>query len=146
MEIVIKIPNFEWLKNEEDFKTAVKEYEQGTRFDKEIRNALINGTPLPEHHGRLIDEQQIIDRFKPIEKFKDWIIGLDGLVCVLSDAPTIIEGSEECVLDKIRAEIEAKIVRKPWLDFKDRESDRNGAFLEVLEIIDKYKAESEDKE
>lgn len=46
------------------------------------------------------------------------------------------------VLDKIRAEIEAKIVRRPWLDFEDKERDRNDAFLEVLEIIDKYKTES----
>ena len=56
--------------------------------------AIINGTPLPKDHGRLIDEQQIIDRFKPVEKFEYWRIGLDGLCNVLSDAPTIIEGSE----------------------------------------------------
>lgn len=49
-----------------------------------------------------------------------------------------------CTLDKIRAEIKAKIEKRPWLDFKDRERDRNDAFLEVLDIIDKYKAESED--
>ena len=50
------------------------------------------------------------------------------------------------ILDKIRAEIEGKIVKRPWLDFEDRDRDRNDAFLEVLDIIDKYKAESEDKE
>ena len=48
MKIVIDIPDFKWLENEGDFKEAVKEYEQGTRFDKEIRNALLNGTPLLE--------------------------------------------------------------------------------------------------
>lgn len=42
------------------------------------------------------------------------------------------------VLNKIRAEIEAKIVKRPWLDFEDRERDRNDAYLEVLDIIDKY--------
>lgn len=57
MQIVIDIPNFKWLENEGDFKEAVKEYEQGTRFDNEIRSALLNGTPLPEHHGRLIIEK-----------------------------------------------------------------------------------------
>ena len=67
MEIVIKIPNFEWLKNEEEFKTAVKEYEQGTRFDKEIRNALINGTPLPKHHGRLIDADDLWDAYQDLD-------------------------------------------------------------------------------
>ena len=134
-EIVIKI-------SDELYEYIVKG--KDLREDDEMALAIADGKPLPEHHGRLIDEQQIIDRFKPIEKFKDWIIGLDGLVSVLSDAPTIIEGSEECVLDKIRAEIDAKIVRRPWLDIKDRERDRNDVFLEVLDIIDKYKAESED--
>ena len=44
--------------------------------------------------------------------------------------------------NKIRAEIEGKIVKRPWLDFEDRERDRNDAFLEALDIIDKYKAEN----
>lgn len=47
----------------------------------------------------------------------------------------------ENVLEQIRAEIEGKIVKRPWLDFEDMERDRNDAFLEVLDIIDKYKAE-----
>ena len=51
--------------------------------------------------------------------------------------------NEADVLDEIRAEVKAKIVKRPWLDFKDRERDRNDAFLEVLDIIDKHKAESE---
>lgn len=63
-------------------------------YTDDLCEAIRNGTPLPEHHGRLIDEQSIIDRFKPVEKFKYWRIGLDGLFNVLSDAPTIIEGSE----------------------------------------------------
>lgn len=94
MKIVIDIPNFAWIKDIKDFKSAVEEYKMGSGFDHAIREALLLGTPLPEHHGRLIDEQQIIDRFKPVEKFKDWRIGLDGLFNVLSDAPTIIEGSD----------------------------------------------------
>jgi hypothetical protein len=53
---------------------------------------------------------------------------------------------QEHILDKIRAEIKSKIVKRPWLDFEDRERDRNDAFLEVLDIIDKYKAESEEEE
>lgn len=48
---------------------------------------------------------------------------------------------QEPVIDKIRAEVEEKI--RPWLDFEDRERDRNDAFLEVLDIIDKYKKEQE---
>ncbi len=41
----------------------------------------------------------------------------------------------ESVLDKIRAEIEQKIVIRPWLDFEDMERDRNDAFLAVTDAI-----------
>ena len=47
------------------------------------------------------------------------------------------------VLEKISNEIESKIKRKPSLNFTIRERERNDAFLEVLDIIDKYKTESE---
>lgn len=45
--------------------------------------------------------------------------------------------------DKLRAEIESKIIKKPNLNFKIRERERNDAFLEVLDILDKYTSESE---
>lgn len=72
------------------FDNGVDNYDDAVDMAKAIRK----GIPLPEHHGRLIDEQQIIDRFKPIERFKHWCVGTDGLFNVLSDAPTIIEGSD----------------------------------------------------
>lgn len=50
---------------------------------------------------------------------------------------------QEPILDEIRADVNEKIIKRPWLDFEDRERDRNDAFLEVLDIIDKYKRESE---
>lgn len=88
MEIVIDIP-------EEDYR-QIKEYYEKNDTVEATYSYIYHGTPLPKHHGRLIDEQQIIDRFKPIEKFKHWHVGTDGLFNVLSDAPTIIEaeGSE----------------------------------------------------
>lgn len=49
-------------------------------------------------------------------------------------------------LNEIKAEIEGKIVKRPWLDFEDRERDRNDAFLEVLDIIDKYNTKYKDIE
>lgn len=95
MEIVIKIPNFEWLENEEDFKTAVKEYDQGTKFDKEIRNALINGKILPEHHGRLIDADALLDKKQDYGEGQMKLILIDPYY--VRKAPTIIEGSDnEC--------------------------------------------------
>lgn len=64
----------------------------------------------------------------------------------LIELPSVTPKPKTDVLGKIRAEIENKIVKRPRLDFKDMERDRNDAFLEVLDIIDKYKVESEDKE
>ena len=49
---------------------------------------------------------------------------------------------QEPILDKIRVEIEQKIVKRHGLNHTRSERDRNDAFLEVLEIIDEYKAES----
>lgn len=42
------------------------------------------------------------------------------------------------VLDKIRAEIEQKIVKRHGLNHTRSERNRNDAFLEVLDIINKY--------
>lgn len=89
MEIVIKIDDEQVL-----FDIKNRGLEADSETDKVIINALYNGTPLPKNHGRLIDEQQIIDRFKPIERFKHWYVGTDGLFNVLSDTPTIIEADK----------------------------------------------------
>ncbi len=55
--------------------------------------AIANGTPLPEHHGRLIDADEL---------YGDFIDGTEGYDCqtwnrieigdIIEDAPTIIEG------------------------------------------------------
>ena len=99
MKIVIDIPDFKWLENEGDFKEAVKEYEQGTRFDKEIRNALLNGTPLSEHHGDLIDVNVLKNniQYVPIAPiFQDDYVTYRNVIFadILDMLPTIIEGSE----------------------------------------------------
>lgn len=88
MQIVIDISEKDYnrLKRKDDFDDMFLNY-----YEK----AIVHGTPLSKGHGRLIDEQQIIDRFKPIEKFKHWYVGTDGLFNVLSDAPTIIETDKE---------------------------------------------------
>ena len=77
MQIVIEIPKYKWIENIEDFKSAVKEYEQGSRFDHAIRKALLLGKPLPKHHGRLIDAKDV------------------GEYLTLADVPTIIEADKE---------------------------------------------------
>lgn len=99
MKIVIDIPDFKWLENEGDFKEAVKEYEQGTRFDKEIRNALLNGAPLPEHHGDLIDVNVLKNNihYVPLAPIfqGDYVIYRNVIFAdILDMLPTIIEGSD----------------------------------------------------
>lgn len=41
---------------------------EGTAMDKVIRQAVIDGTPLPEDHGRLADADALIDSLKGIER------------------------------------------------------------------------------
>ena len=66
------------------------------------------------------------------KQYENTILAIDIAIKTLEKEP---------ILDKIRAEVKKKIVKRPWLDFKDRERDRNDAFLEVLDIIDKYREE-----
>lgn len=46
-------------------------------------------------------------------------------------------------LDKIRAEIEQKIIKRPYMNFKEWERCNNDTILEVLDIIDKYRESEE---
>lgn len=61
-----------------------------------IAYAIANGTPLPEHHGRLIDA----DILEECKEVMNTIMGESKYAIRMEDirnAPTIIEGSEsEC--------------------------------------------------
>ena len=78
MQIVIDIPY-------DLYKTVISDYWCG---DNTFRQAVINGTPLPEGHGRLIDADAI-----------DWFKGEDenGNPCYILDKrdlslePTVLE-------------------------------------------------------
>lgn len=80
MKIIIDIPD-----NSMDY---IDNYEKGSLFDIVLINAVKNGIPLPEHHGRLIDaddlKHELID--------KEWITDYDGdgLEDIVNEAPTII--------------------------------------------------------
>jgi hypothetical protein len=76
MQIVIKM-------DEEDYKRIQDIPDVFNSLASRTYSAIRNGTPLPEHHGRLIDEKDL--SLMTVHM-------IDGmLVC---DAPTIIEGSE----------------------------------------------------
>ena len=84
MKIVIKISDHILKKVKEHY---VNPYEVD-----EICEAILSGTPLPEHHGRLIDADEL---------YGDFIDGTEGYDCntwnrieigdIIEDAPTIIE-------------------------------------------------------
>ena len=74
----------------------------------EISKAIRNGTPLPEHHGDLIDKNDFIKNLRDSKKGfwrkKFFINGestmesmayeINDIKKILNDAPTIIEGSD----------------------------------------------------
>lgn len=98
MQIVIDIPKeFEEHFNSDRFEDSLARvasdiesfgFQLSGRYEKEtitmLRKAIKKGTPLPEHHGRLIDACELV---KVANISKD-IFG------ALWNAPTIIEGSD----------------------------------------------------
>lgn len=77
MEIVIKIPN-------EDYEYLKTHNKHG------LYSSILNGTPLPEGHGRLIDADELYSSLEfPTQQFAS------AFKQVLDDAPTIIEADKE---------------------------------------------------
>lgn len=76
MKIVIEIPDqkYKWIVDNPQIYTD------------DLCEAIRNGTLLPEHHGRLIDESKITKCYMPINQ-----LDVRG---IRTDAPTIIEGSD----------------------------------------------------
>lgn len=74
MEIVINIPkeDYQNLKGKDKFDDMYLGY-----YEKLI----VHGTPLPGHHGRLIDADALTEKAPEIQEYLDVL------------APTIIEGS-----------------------------------------------------
>ena len=54
----------------------------------DILDAIKNGTPLPEHHGRLIDADALINSLGASDR------DIYCIAVIEEDAPTIIEGSD----------------------------------------------------
>lgn len=75
MQIVIDIPDIVWEK--------AKEYGHLDICGIELSEKVMNGTPLPKGHGRIIDEDQI-----PGDGGWDWSDRLE-------ETPTIIEAESE---------------------------------------------------
>ena len=88
MKIVIDIP--EGLKK--DF-----ELEQWTALScMEMKNALMNGTPLPKNHGRLGDLSELVEKLNEAQiENTDTYKGLGVAKHIVIDTPTIIEADKE---------------------------------------------------
>ena len=89
MQIVINIPDFVYngIRNMTEGKGII-EYNA-----KALYNAIYYATPLPKHHGRLIDENKVIDEIVCEEidgRYYDVIYAHS-----VYDAETIIEADEE---------------------------------------------------
>lgn len=84
MEIVIEIEDYdkEWVTNG---------YYIPNEINGKIAEAIINGTPLPGHHGRIIDESKIERVYYHIENSENKRFRLEYTVIDGTDAPTIIE-------------------------------------------------------
>lgn len=59
----------------------------------EVIDAVKNGTPLPEHHGRIIDESKIHTVYTHTETNINNDIKSIRTIITRTDVPTIIEGS-----------------------------------------------------
>ena len=105
MEIVIDIPKeiYDFVQNTsfvEDESTLFKQTNaerQKTLFLFDIIDAIRNGTPLPEHHGRLIEvtnqlEQELFtfQRYTGIDEAP-----YESATIITDNAPTIIEAYKE---------------------------------------------------
>ena len=86
MQIVIEIPEAEYIAT----KVLVQSHNIGSANDRVIAN----GTPLPEHHGDLIDKDAIQEiMIDDGLHFIIWRKGLD-MECKIN-APTIIPATKE---------------------------------------------------
>lgn len=80
MQIVIDIPNSTF--------TDLKKKQNRTEVDV----AVLNGTPLPKGHGRLIDADRLETHFIGTEQGTDLEVYLEPTII---NAPTVIEAESE---------------------------------------------------
>ena len=84
MQIVIEI-------SKETYEALVINQYCGSKSN--LENIIVNGTPLPKHHGRLIDADDLYENTEICHS------DIDGYACVrwkdINDAPTIIERSDK---------------------------------------------------
>ena len=58
--------------------------------------------------------------------------------CNTEETVMIGEFVDNSILNKIRSEIEQKIIKKPFMNFERSEREHNDTILDCLDVIDKY--------
>lgn len=96
MQIVTDIPDkvYGVLKYfEESMGLSGKKEDENDDVKKALIRAVVNGTPLPKGHGRLIDA----DELKKIIQENDmlYMAGFNINLCDINNTPTIIEADKE---------------------------------------------------
>lgn len=92
MKLLIEIPDAMYHKIVQSDKYYLLNYADSLNM-RTIEVAILNGIIIPEHHGRLIDVDELYENSTLCHTEED------GTACIewreINDAPTIIEGSEE---------------------------------------------------
>ena len=93
MQIVIDIPDEVYKAYKLDFSLSFLNSDQQSFARGCLINGLLNGTPLPKGHGRLIDADEYKEHLYACETNGRplHIMELDERLATVDDAPTIIE-------------------------------------------------------
>ena len=84
----------------------------------------------------IVDVKEAVKKGEVKVYVKNYIIYLT--YCNTEETVMIGEFVDNSILNKVRSEIEQKIIKKPSMNFQAHERDHNDAILECLDVIDKY--------
>lgn len=92
MEIVINIPDITYSAMKHNIGFAEDHGTQKMLYDL-LYSAVTYGTPLPTHHGRIIDENQIRSVTTVTDSGTGGMFKVEHDYIVFTDAPTILEAN-----------------------------------------------------
>lgn len=87
MEMIVKL-------SDEDYKRIQDIPDAFNSLTSRVYSAIRKGIPLPEYHGRIIDESKIHTVYKHTETYINNDTKCIRTIITRTDAPTIIEAAE----------------------------------------------------
>ncbi len=93
IELVIKISEKEYINIKNAINSLIENGVERASMSK-VCLAILNGTPLPKRHGRLIDVDELLISERP-NGFEDDVWKESHIYKLLSNASTIIEADKE---------------------------------------------------